>query len=410
MVDKNELLSDLQIDRDAPRTSRKPINIFFAIAVVSGLLFVGYSFWNTKSIPVVKTVVAVAASTAVKSDSVLDATGYVVARIQATVSSKVPGKVKAIFVEEGMYVEENQLLASLDDSISTAQLELSLAQLKTVKTSVRELETQLRKARLDLERVKELVNRKLESTSALDQNQLVVEQLEIGLERVRNEIEVSERTVDLQRQYLDDLNIRAPFAGVVVAKAAQPGEMIAPVAGGGFTRTGICTIVDMNSLEVEIDVNEAYINRVLPGQQVTVQLTAYPDIKLPAEVAAIIPTADRARATVRVRVRFLQRDERVLPDMAVKVAFLQEGEEAKLVEVPQGVIVPFSALDYRGGEDRVWVVKEGKVSSRRVTLGVREGSRVQILDGLRTGERIVYEIGDSLAVRLVDGVEVEIAQ
>ena len=355
------------------------------------------------------TALAVGASTTIKSDSVLDATGYVVARTQATVSSKVPGKVTEIFVEEGMYVEADQLVATLDDSISAAQLALSLAQLEAVKTSVRELETQLKKARLDLARVAELEGRNLESASTLDQHQLTVEQLEIGLERARNEIAVSEKTVQLQEQYLDDLNIRAPFAGVVVAKAAQPGEMIAPVAGGGFTRTGICTIVDMNSLEVQIDVNEKFINRVVPGQQVTVQLTAYPDVKMPAEVIAIIPTADRARATVRVRVRFLQRDERVLPDMAVKVSFLQEGEEAELIEVPQGVFVPDSAIDSRGSPNVVWVVKENNVSSRQVTLGKRENGRVQILDGVRPGERVVTALDSDLLQKLVDGSTVEIA-
>ena len=409
MVDKSELLGDLQIDRDAPKKSNRPIYLFLVIAVAAGLLFGAYSWWSFPSDPVVHTALAVGASTTIKSDSVLDATGYVVARTQATVSSKVPGKVTEIFVEEGMYVEADQLVATLDDSISAAQLALSLAQLEAVKTSVRELETQLKKARLDLARVAELEGRNLESASTLDQHQLTVEQLEIGLERARNEIAVSEKTVQLQEQYLDDLNIRAPFAGVVVAKAAQPGEMIAPVAGGGFTRTGICTIVDMNSLEVQIDVNEKFINRVVPGQQVTVQLTAYPDVKMPAEVIAIIPTADRARATVRVRVRFLQRDERVLPDMAVKVSFLQEGEEAELIEVPQGVFVPDSAIDSRGSPNVVWVVKENNVSSRQVTLGKRENGRVQILDGVRPGERVVSALDSDLLQKLVDGSTVEIA-
>lgn len=408
MVDKSELLGDLQIDRDAPKKSNRPIYLFILIAVAAGLLFGAYSWWRLPSNPVVYTALAVGASTTIKSDSVLDATGYVVARTQATVSSKVPGKVTEVFVEEGMYVEADQLVATLDDSISSAQLALSLAQLEAVKTSVRELETQLKKARLDLNRVAELEGRNLESASTLDQHQLTVEQLEIGLERARNEIAVSEKTVQLQERYLDDLNIRAPFAGVVVAKAAQPGEMIAPVAGGGFTRTGICTIVDMNSLEVQIDVNEKFINRVIPGQQVTVQLTAYPDVKMPAEVIAIIPTADRARATVRVRVRFLQRDERVLPDMAVKVSFLQEGEEAELIEVPQGVFVPDSAIDSRGSPNVVWVVKENTVSSRQVTLGKRENGRVQLLDGVRPGERVVSGLDSDLLQKLIDGSTVEI--
>ena len=311
-------------------------------------------------------------------------------------SSKVSGKVKEIFVEEGMYVETNQLLATLDDSIGAAQLALSVAQLSAVETSVREIETQLKKARLDLGRVTVLAERQLESSAILDEHQLTVEQLEIGLERANDQVEISKKTVSLQAQYVDDLKIRAPFAGVVVAKAAQPGEMNAPVAGGGFTRYGICTIIDMNSLEVQVDVNEAYINRVKPGQQGTIQLTANPDVKLPAEVIAIIPTADRSRATVCVRVRFLQRDERVLPDMAVKVSFLQEGEEAKLVEVSQGVFVPFSAIESRSGFDTVWVVKESIVTKRDVELGAR------------AGERVVGKFDTALIELPVDGREVSL--
>jgi RND family efflux transporter MFP subunit len=261
--------------------------------------------------------------------SVLDATGYVVARRQATVSSEVTGQVVDVYIEEGQRVAANELLARLDDSIPRAQLELVESQLAAARASLTEIEVQLRQAELDLERTTGLASRQLASQADLDRDSLAVDGLRARLERARRDVVVAERTVTLQRRALDDMEVRAPFDGVVVAKAAQPGEIVSPMsAGGGFTRTGICTIVDMESLEVEVDVNEAYINRVTPGQPARITLNAYPETPFRAEVIAIIPTADRNKATVRVRIAFLERDDRVLPDMGVKVAFLEAPEEA----------------------------------------------------------------------------------
>ena len=255
----------------------------------------------------------------------LDATGYVVARRQATVSAKVTGKVVEVFIEEGMRVEEGQVLARLDASIPRAELALSESQLASAKSGLEEMKVQIRQAELDLQRTEGLSARKLASQADLDRVQLTLQGLQARLERQGREVVVAERAAAVQRQLLDDMEIRAPFTGVVVAKAAQPGEMISPIsAGGGYTRTGICTIVDMESLEVEVDVNEAYINRVQPKQPVSVALNAYPDERIPAEVIAIIPTADRNKATVRVRIALLEKNPRVLPDMGVKVAFLNE--------------------------------------------------------------------------------------
>ncbi len=255
----------------------------------------------------------------------LDATGYVVARRQATVSAKTTGKVVEVFIEEGMRVQEGQVLARLDASIPRAELALSESQLASARSSLEEMKVQIRQAELDLQRTEGLASRKLASQADLDRVQLTLQGLQARLERQQREVVVAERGVSVQRQLLDDMEIRAPFTGVVVAKAAQPGEMISPIsAGGGFTRTGICTIVDMESLEVEVDVNEAYINRVQPKQPVSVALNAYPDERMPAEVIAIIPTADRNKATVRVRIALLEKNPRVLPDMGVKVAFLDE--------------------------------------------------------------------------------------
>ena len=323
-------------------------------------------------------------------DSVLDATGYVVARRQATVSSKTTGKVVEVLVEEGMYVEEGQLLAQLDDSITRAQLELSESQLRASRASLDEMMVQLKQARLDLERTSGLAEARLASQADLDRDTLTVEGLTARVARVEQELNVAERHADVQRQMLADMQIRAPFAGVVVAKAAQPGEMISPVsAGGGFTRTGICTIVDMDSLEVEVDVNEAYINRVFPGQPATVALNAYPDVQIPAAVIAIIPTADRNKATVRVRIRFLEPDDRVLPDMGVKVRFLDNTRPQESRRRDRQVLKQADAEAGTGDEASVWVVSEDRVTRRPVVSAEYHGVRLRIVSGLGSGERTV---------------------
>ena len=404
--DRTADLQNLSIDRSRPRRSRwRILPWLILIAVLGGVSYVAYFVYFVDDTLQVRSTLAVSAARSAKTESVLDATGYVVARRQASVSSKVSGKVTAVLVEEGMRVEENQLLATLDDSINRAQLALSASQLKATRSQLAELELRLAQARLDYERNEQLAKDGLISANEIERSRLERDTFKSSIDAVEENIEVAERTLALQERYVADMEIRAPFAGIVVSKTAQPGEMIAPVAGGGgFTRTGICTIVDMDSLEVQIDVNESYINRVLPGQQVTVQLTAYPDVRMPAEVIAIIPTADRARSTVKVRVGFKQRDERVLPDMAVKVSFLEEGEVAELVEVPTGVVVSTSAIYSAEGGDFVWVIKENVVSLRRVQLGdpTEEGEAL-IDDGLRNGERVVVDLTPELTNQLSDG-------
>jgi RND family efflux transporter MFP subunit len=330
-VDKRALLDELKIDRGAAAEEppRRPLRWFALIAAIAGIAFIAWYVVFPKSEPVAVAapVVPATAAPAPRSaeGSVLDATGYVVARRQATVSAKTTGKVVEVFIEEGMRVQEGQVLARLDASIPRAELALSESQLASARSSLEEMKVQIRQAELDLQRTEGLASRKLASQADLDRVQLTLQGLQARLERQQREVVVAERGVSVQRQLLDDMEIRAPFTGVVVAKAAQPGEMISPnSAGGGFTRTGICTIVDMESLEVEVDVNEAYINRVQPKQPVSVALNAYPDERMPAEVIAIIPTADRNKATVRVRIALLEKNPRVLPDMGVKVAFLDE--------------------------------------------------------------------------------------
>jgi RND family efflux transporter MFP subunit len=205
----------------------------------------------------------------------------------------------------------------------------------------------------------------------------------------------------IQQQYLSDTEIRAPFAGVVIAKAAQPGEMISPVsAGGGFTRTGICTIVDMASLEIEVDVNESYINRVTSGQPVTAVLDSYEDWQIPAKVITIIPTADRNKATVRVRIAFLESDTRILPDMGVKVSFLDDSPKQASTKQLVGVLVPGNAVTSLNNESVVFVVDGDIVERRVVRVGGRQGSARNITAGLAVGEKVITDLSEALIASL----------
>ncbi|HEX7034420.1 MAG TPA: efflux RND transporter periplasmic adaptor subunit [Pseudomonadales bacterium] len=412
-MDKRDLLGQLRIDRDAPpERSARPLKWLIGLAVLGGLAFVGWFVVlpaEKHSALLVPTAVAAPSTAARVGGSVLDATGYVVARRQATVSAKVTGKVAQVLFEEGMTVSEGQLLATLDDSVPRAELALAQSRLAAVRAGLAELEAELRQAELDRDRTGELAAKRLASQVELDQARLAVDVLRARMARTREEIAVAERTVAVQRQLVEDMQLRAPFAGVIVTKSAQPGEMISPIsAGGGFTRTGICTIVDMDSLEVEVDVNEAYINRVQSGQPVAVTLNAYPDERIPAEVIAIIPTADRTKATVRVRVGLLEKSPRVLPDMGVKVAFLETDAPAGEPAGPQGVLVPREALaeDARGAF--VWVVVDGTLQRRAVTVAERRGSRVLLSRGLAGGERVVAPLEEALLASMAEGRPVSV--
>ncbi len=411
-ADKQALLSALTIDRDALADDRgRALKWFVLIALVAGVGFVLWflEFPDDSELVTVRTAIARAASSVPSGASVLDATGYVVARRQATVSAKITGKVIEVFIEEGVVVQKGQLLAQLDDSIPQAQLELAQAQLRAAIASLQEIEVQRKQAQLDLDRTQGLAERNLASQADLDRDELSVEAVIARLERAHQDIMVFERGVAVQRQMVADMQIRAPFAGIVVAKSAQPGEMISPLsAGGGFTRTGICTIVDMDSLEVEVDVNESYINRVSAKQRVQVTLNAYPDDHFPAEVIAIIPTADRNKATVRVRVALLEMDQRVLPDMGVRVAFLDEHAEVEAESTPTGVIVPDAAIAADDVGKFVYVVDGQRIARRSVTTGPGEGTRVRVLSGLNKGERIVTDLSEELLVSLVDGGRVAV--
>lgn len=408
--DKSARLSELKIDRDAAQTSSswwKWPTVIVGVLVLGGVLWIVDLPEDGRVLPV-KTSVVLAASPDIVGGSVLDATGYVVARRQATVSSKATGKVVEVLIEEGLQVSKGQLLARLDDSIPQAQYALAQSQLDSANAGLKEFEVDLRQAQLDLDRTQNLADRDLASQADLDRDALSVEGLSARLARAHKEIIVSERAMAVQQQVLADMQIRAPFAGVVIAKAAQPGEMISPVsAGGGFTRTGICTIVDMNSLEVEVDVNESYINRVYQNQPVQVTLNAYPDVRYPAQVIAIIPTADRNKATVRVRVGFVEKDQRVLPDMGVRVAFLDATDASDPKPASQGVLIPKAGLGQDETGTFVYVVDNDKVKRRNVRISsTAQGARIRVLSGLADGERVVANLNEAVLGQLYDGASV----
>jgi RND family efflux transporter MFP subunit len=405
--DKKALLGELQLDAEQREPkSQLPKLLITGIGAIA--LAAAAWFWLLpKEEPIsVKTAQAETATerSVASTATVLDASGYVTARRKATVSSKVTGKVMEVYIEEGVVVEENQLLARLDNSNQQAQFNLSKAQWLASESRLEEIKVQLKEAQLDLLRTVELAEKSLASEADLDRTKLAVEALKARLASLIREVEVGERVVEVQQQQLDDTEIRAPFAGVVIAKAAHPGEMISPIsAGGGSILTGICTIVDMSSLEIEVDVNESYINRVQAGQPVTAKLNSYQDWEIPAEVITIIPTADRNKATVRVRIAFLETDTRILPDMGVKVSFMEE----QIVEVNEaqmtGVFVPESAIASIDNAAVVFVVNNESAQSRNVTVGQRRGSSRNVVSGLRSGEVVVTDLNKQLVTALVEG-------
>ncbi|MDE0756204.1 MAG: efflux RND transporter periplasmic adaptor subunit, partial [Woeseiaceae bacterium] len=323
------------------------------------------------------------------ASSVLDASGYVVARRQATVSSKIAGKILDVLIEEGMRVEKDQVVARLDASSQNALLALAQAQAGSARAVLVEIQAQLTQAELDLARSEELHRRQLTSNAELDAARANAETLLARLASGRENVVVAQRNIDVSQDQLNNTVIRAPFAGVVVTKNAQPGEMISPIsAGGGFTRTGICTIVDMTSLEIEVDVNEAYIQRVQSGQPVDAVLDAYPDWNIPAEVIAIVPTADRQKATVRVRIGFRERDERVLRDMGVKVAFLGgNGDSAETTQA--NIYINRDALRSDNEGSFVWIVRNDTVQRRAVSSRPSSSRGQQVTSGLSPGDRII---------------------
>ena len=256
---------------------------------------------------------------------------------------------------------------------------------------MRETEVRLAEAQVTLKRYVQLAADGIGTQADVDRSKAEADSLTARIASSREQINVAERQVALLQTDLDNMIVRAPFSGVAISKDAQAGEMVSPVsAGGGFTRTGISTIVDMKSLEIEVDVNESYINRVKPAQGVTAVLDAYPDFEIPARVITTVPTADRQKATVLVRIAFLALDPRILPDMGVKVTFLRDADDTDAPAAQAISLVPKTAVKTVGDQSMVFVVRpDNTVERRAVRIGGTDGERQEVVAGLRAGERVV---------------------
>jgi RND family efflux transporter MFP subunit len=365
--------------------SRRPYGIAGAIVVLLALVVI---FARGGRAPEVR--VATARSVAGSGlATLLNASGYVEPRRRATVAAKITARVVEMLADEGMRVEAGQVLARLDDSDAQRRLAVARATRDVAAAAVQDLEVNLANAERELARQRDLQSQGVASEQALDNARTAAESLRARLAVTRQQVVEAQAAVAIAEQDVDNCTVRAPFAGIVVSKDAQPGEMVSPVsAGSGFTRTGIATVVDMTSLEVEVDVNESYIARVEPGQRVEATLDAYPDWKIPASVRTVIPTADRQKATVKVRISFDQLDPRILPDMGVKVAFLaQAGAQS-----PAGAartLVPQAALREADGRTVVLVVRDDRLERRAVTVGGTTSGDTEVLAGLAEGEAVV---------------------
>jgi RND family efflux transporter MFP subunit len=389
MPDLREDLASLRLEREPEsHVSRRWIG-WVVLAVLLIAAGAGVGWWLSRERPIEVEIATVSSRQAGAQAAVLNATGYVTARRRATVSSKITGKVVQVNIEEGMAVREGQVLARLDDETQRASVALAEAQAEAARRNVNESEVRLNEARINLARLTKLVGVGYSTAAEVDAARAAADSLEARIRASREQVRVAERQIALERTNLDSTIIRAPFAGVVISKDAQPGEMVSPVsAGGGFTRTGIGTIVDMRSLEIEVDVNESYINRVKPEQAVTAVLDAYPDFQIPARVITTIPSADRQKATVLVRIGFMALDPRILPDMGVKVTFLRDNEDTAPAARPV-TLVPKGAIKTDGKQSYVFVVVNDRVDRRAISTGGADGDRVEVIAGLNAGDRVV---------------------
>jgi RND family efflux transporter MFP subunit len=394
-------LDDLRIERNTPGASpRRTLPVVIAIIVLAVLSAALWWFLRPRPPEIRTTVAREATSGPGAARTVLNASGYVTARREATVSSKITGKVMEVLIEEGVKVTQDQILARLDDTNVQASLQLAQAQFAAARTALEETRVRQREADQELQRQQKLLAGTVATQADYDRAEASALALRARLAQQETEITVTDRTVAIWRQQLEDTIIRAPFAGVVTSKNAQPGEMISPMSSGGFTRTGICTIVDMDSLEIEIDVNESYINRVSAGQPVEATLDAYAGWKIPCRVIAIIPTADRQKSTVRVRVGFDQPDPRILPEMSVKVAFRDIAPAAG--DARRTVLVPKTAVRSEAGRDIVFVLSRGRAERRAVTVAGTTADVTELSAGVAAGEVLAADP----PVGLADGAAV----
>ena len=385
-------LSKLSIDpaRRERRGFDKRIVIAVAFIVVAIVAAVVVTALSRRAVDVT----VAPAREAGSAQAVLNASGYVTPQRRSTVSAKTTGKIKDVLIDEGMHVVAGQILARLDDVDAVAAQRAAEAERLVAAASLKDIEVRLANARRILERNRGLRTGDFVSEEALENAETAVESLEAQIAFAKERINAADRSVDIARQNLENCTIRAPFEGIIVSKDAQPGEMVSPIsAGGGYTRTGIATVVDMGSLEIEVDVSESYIARVTPRQRVETVLDAYPDWRIPSTVRTVIPTADRQKATVKVRIRFDELDPRILPDMGVKVSFL-EGAPDSLAAA--AVLIPRDAVHRDGEQSYVFVARDGRAERRAVRTSRERGTDIEILAGLRPGEQVITQPRENL--------------
>ena len=413
MNDKSALLNQLRIDRkDLPPPGGGKWRLWAAGGLAAIVVVIGvWIALSPSGVPVhAATVRAATGGTGPSAaGSLLDASGYVVARRSATVSAKIAGKLVEVLVEEGKRVEKDQVIARLDDSNLRAAREQAEARVAEAKANLAAAQVAYADIKPIHERNEKLLKEGWVSQTAYDQSKSRYNAARAAVGVNEQQLAVAEAALAVAQRAQDDATVRAPFSGVVTVKAAQPGEIVSPISagGGGFTRTGIATIVDMDSLEVEVDVSENFINRVHSAQPATVRLNAYPDWQIPAEVIAVIPTADRSKATVKVRVALKEKDARIVPEMGARVSFLNDApaETAGAAPTP-GVIVPTDAVQANGETGIVFVIQGSKVERRAVKLGARNAEGQTVLSGLQSGMRVAA--GD--LSKLSDGAKIYIEE
>jgi RND family efflux transporter MFP subunit len=381
--------------RKGGKTGKRIGLVLLVLALLAGIAAAAaYAFRNTKP--------AVDVATAAKAEAggrqaLLNASGYVTPRRRATIAAKITGRVTSVHFDEGTHVREGQLLATLDDSDVERALESAKADRDTSQAAIADYEVQLKNAQTELGRAQKLQAAGVETQQALDTATMAVDSLKAKIALAKQQVVGAKSRIDEAQQAVDNTVIRAPFAGIVVSKDAQVGEMVSPVsAGGGFTRTGIATIVDMKSLEMEVDVNEAYIARVTQGQRVKAFLDAYPDKELGGYVRTVIPTADRQKATVKVRITFDKIEDFILPDMGIKVTFLGEEERKKPGGPVPVAIVPQGAVRNDGDQKIVFLLKGDHVERRAVSVGGTRGTDAEIMAGLVPGDSVVVKAPENL--------------
>jgi len=365
----------------------------YATAVLGLIVIIaGIAFAFRNQTPTVEIVTAQKPDVGGRS-AILNATGYVTPRRRATIAAKITGRVTGVFFDEGTHVHAGQLLATLDDSDVKKALETAKANRDSALAAITDYQVQHRFSEIELRRAEQLQKAGVQTQEQLDTASTNVDSLSAKINLAKQQVLGSEMLIREAQQAVDNCVINAPYDGIVVSKDAQVGEMVSPVsAGGGFTRTGIATIVDMNSNEIEVDVNEAYIARVKDRQKVTAILDAYPNWEIPSHVRTVIPTADRQKATVKVRISFDKLDPRILPDMGIKVTFLSDEPVKKVADASViAALLPNEALHDDNGKKIVFLVKNDKLERRAVSVGSAQGAETEILSGIVAGDAVVVK-------------------